>query len=309
VFLGYSNMYNGFKCLDVNTSRIYIYISRDIVFDENIFPFSKLHPNAGAKLRSEILLLPPSLVSSEFYPWGVYNIDQSVVANFPNHVDKDCGVFDDVQVATTPGGAEHEGDSGTESCPGPAARSTQRPVHHVAAPRVAVVPKADSLVPDSAASCVNMIPVADSPRQAAAPELSLGGIDLKADSPASMPEKSRSAVHPRCVASPAPAVADRGSIEQNFGHPSPASHHQSPVPQPQRPPTRFSEGIKKPRVYTDGTIRYGMLTTTREPSNLDDALSDSNWKQAMDAKFSALMCNKTWHLVPPQKGANIIGCK
>jgi hypothetical protein len=214
VFLGYSNMYKGFKCLDANTGRIYIYISRDIVFDENIFPFSKLHPNAGAKLRSEIFLLPPSLVSSEFYPWVVYSIDQSVVANFPNHVDKDCGVFDDVQVATTPGGAEHEGDSGTEPCPGPAARSTQRPVHHVAAPRVAVVPKADSLVPDSAASCMNMIPVADSPRQAAAPELSLGGIDLKADSPASMPEKSRSAVHPRCVASPAPAVADRGVLSR-----------------------------------------------------------------------------------------------
>jgi hypothetical protein len=89
VFLGYSNMYKGFKCLDANTGRIYIYISRDIVFDENIFPFSKLHPNAGAKLRSEILLLPPSLVSSEFYPWVVYSIDQSVVANFPNHVDKD----------------------------------------------------------------------------------------------------------------------------------------------------------------------------------------------------------------------------
>ncbi len=35
-----------------------VYISRDVVFDETVFPFSELHANAGARLRSEILLLP-----------------------------------------------------------------------------------------------------------------------------------------------------------------------------------------------------------------------------------------------------------
>jgi hypothetical protein len=35
-----------------------IYISRDIVFDETIFPFASLHSNAGARLRAEIDLLP-----------------------------------------------------------------------------------------------------------------------------------------------------------------------------------------------------------------------------------------------------------
>lgn len=36
-------------------------MSRDVVFDENIFPFASLHPNAGARLRSEILILPKTL--------------------------------------------------------------------------------------------------------------------------------------------------------------------------------------------------------------------------------------------------------
>jgi hypothetical protein len=35
-----------------------VYISRDVVFDETVFPFHKLNPNAGARLRAEILLLP-----------------------------------------------------------------------------------------------------------------------------------------------------------------------------------------------------------------------------------------------------------
>ena len=56
-------MYKGFKCLDVSTRCIYI--SRDVVFDETLFPFSKLHDNAGARLQSEILLLPSSLFPSD----------------------------------------------------------------------------------------------------------------------------------------------------------------------------------------------------------------------------------------------------
>jgi hypothetical protein len=38
-------------------------------------------------------------------------------------------------------------------------------------------------------------------------------------------------------------------------------------------------------------------------------LSDENWKKAMDVEYEALIGNKTWRLVPPQKGRNVIGCK
>lgn len=76
-----------------------------------------------------------------------------------------------------------------------------------------------------------------------------------------------------------------------------------------RPSTRLQHGIRKPKVYTDGTIKYNFLTTSGEPRNLEDALNDKNWKNAMDAEFMALEKNRTWHLVPPQKGRNIIDCK
>jgi histone deacetylase 1/2 len=62
VFLGYSPHHKGVKCLEISTGRVYI--SQDVVFDENVFPFASLHPNVGTQLRKELLLLPNHLVSS-----------------------------------------------------------------------------------------------------------------------------------------------------------------------------------------------------------------------------------------------------
>ena len=73
--------------------------------------------------------------------------------------------------------------------------------------------------------------------------------------------------------------------------------------------TRLQKGIRNPKVRTDGTIRYGMLCITGEPARLEDALGDPRWKNAMDEEYSALMRNKTWHLVPEKRGKNIIDCK
>jgi hypothetical protein len=48
-------------------------------------------------------------------------------------------------------------------------------------------------------------------------------------------------------------------------------------------------------------VHYGCLAVVDEPRNLEDALGDKNLKNAMDMEYDALMKNKTWHLVPPQK--------
>jgi hypothetical protein len=51
------------------------------------------------------------------------------------------------------------------------------------------------------------------------------------------------------------------------------------------------------------------MTTTTEPASISDALADTNWKKAMDIEYETLMRNKTWHLVPPSRGHNIIDCR
>jgi hypothetical protein len=42
---------------------------------------------------------------------------------------------------------------------------------------------------------------------------------------------------------------------------------------------------------------------------MPEAMNDPQWKQVMDDEFSALMTNKTWHLVPAAQATNIIDCK
>ena len=86
VFLGYSAQHKGVKCLDVSTGCVYI--SRDVVFDETKFPFADLHPNAGALLREEILLLPPHL--SGLDQGGLTNDDQLLTHPLTNGTLEFC---------------------------------------------------------------------------------------------------------------------------------------------------------------------------------------------------------------------------
>lgn len=80
---------------------------------------------------------------------------------------------------------------------------------------------------------------------------------------------------------------------------------------PSRPATRLQHGIQKPKVYTDGTVRWGMVATSveGEPTSVVEAQRDKRWVAAMDSEHQALLENKTWHLVPPLKGKNIIDYK
>jgi hypothetical protein len=81
------------------------------------------------------------------------------------------------------------------------------------------------------------------------------------------------------------------------------------VAAPARPSTHLQHGIHKPKTYTGGTTWYRLFTATREPWNLPEALSDSQWKAAMDNKIDTLHRNKTWHLVPRTPGRNVIDSK
>lgn len=78
-----------------------------------------------------------------------------------------------------------------------------------------------------------------------------------------------------------------------------------------RPSTRLQQGIRKPKIHTDGTVRWCMVGTSaaEEPTTVVEAFGDERWVAAMNNESGALVRNKTWRLVPPPKGKNIIGCE
>jgi hypothetical protein len=101
------------------------------------------------------------------------------------------------------------------------------------------------------------------------------------------------------------------SVEPAASPPAANSSDESvePAASPPRVRTRLQKGIRNPKKYTDGTVRYGMLGSTGEPNKLSEALDDPKWRQAMEEEYNALLENKTWHLVPPSSNKNIIDCK
>jgi hypothetical protein len=73
--------------------------------------------------------------------------------------------------------------------------------------------------------------------------------------------------------------------------------------------TRLQNRIRKPIKLFEGMIRYANLCETGEPKNIAEAFEHSEWKNAMNEEYSALVKNRTWHLVPKKEGKILIDCK
>ena len=85
IFVGYSSHHKGYKCLDASTGRIYI--SRDVVFDEAVFPFARMFEARLAPANSSTLpyvqLLPHTTHSPAHVPApsGSTNSSNDLMAN------------------------------------------------------------------------------------------------------------------------------------------------------------------------------------------------------------------------------------
>ena len=51
------------------------------------------------------------------------------------------------------------------------------------------------------------------------------------------------------------------------------------------------------------------LSTVSIPRNVQEALTDPNWKKAMNEEMEALQKNTTWELVPLPEGKKTVGCR
>jgi hypothetical protein len=80
----------------------------------------------------------------------------------------------------------------------------------------------------------------------------------------------------------------------------------TPSENPHRMVTRAKNGF---RVLPDRLILAAMTTSSTPspiPSSVRAALTDPNWRAAMEDEYGALMSNGTWDLVPRHQGSNVV---
>jgi hypothetical protein len=289
-------MHKGFNCLDVAAGRVYI--SRDIVFDESVYPFSKLNPNAGVHLRSEVLLLPNHIQPNNLPTPRVELIDCSninapvipVTANVPLSSGQIAEISTSNDEATL--GVRRPQSCADQIVGADQIAATEGPVTQSCADQIVATGN------PATQSCADQIICAD--------QIAVTG------GPVTQSCADQIVCADQIAATEGPATQSRA--DQIGGHvPVPdfsPSISSVPLPAiPVRPSTCLQHGIRKTKVYTDGTIRYGLLISSGEPNHLDEALGDSRWKSAMDQEYIALLKNNTWHLVSRKQGMNVIDCK
>jgi hypothetical protein len=232
-----------------------VYISRDVIFDENVFMFAQLHPTAGARYSAEVLLLhSSSRTSSDFHVTSILpNPDSSspVVLSF--------NLLQPQKI----------------SAPDPAGHMTAKidPLSGSAPLPVA------STGTETQGDSVPMTPTTSGPGDSPGPHLP----STRAAPPATSSDMGSLPNTALLATAPSLLVASTSVL----------------VPVETAPHTWLQSGIRKPKIYSYDTICYGNLVVTEEPQDLCATLDDPNWKTTMDTEFSALVQNKTWHLVPP----------
>ena len=296
-FLGYSNLHKGYKCLDISSGRIYI--SRDVAFDENIFPFSELNPNAGAQLRAEILLLPADLLSSTRFDQRGELIDDLLIANPANSGSGDFSGTQDGVHGAGASDAETEADSPGRSASGSNSGSPTRSTSGSSSPGSGGT--ADDAVSASTSSLGH---ASGSDARDSAGRTTAGS---SAATSTASPQPHDSAAHTGSSASPRSRETET-SAEQAPETAS-AAPEETRSSAPERPVTRLQNKIQKPVKLFEGMIRYANFAATGEPENAREAFGDPKWKSAMEEEYMALKRNETWRLVPEKQGKNIIDCK
>ena len=71
--------------------------------------------------------------------------------------------------------------------------------------------------------------------------------------------------------------------------------------------TQGKSGISQPRQIFNLAAVPGDISVL--PKTHRGALSDPNWKLAMEEEYGALIANQTWDLMPPPPHANIVSGK
>lgn len=298
-----------FKCLHAPTNHVYI--SRDVVFDENVFPFHALPNNSITPL--------PDVSSTTPLPGQFVDVAHAPVL-LPNHAaGVGCGARLELLEEQAPTDALDldvgllHGHAYRAAPINPRELHLQPPRgHRPRLPRARASPASTSVVASPG-------PAASSPgpgTASLAPGPATDGPASQGPTPPASPLPAGSGASPGGSASPLSSPASGGSSSP-LSSPESSPALQPPAAAP-RPRTRSQTGVFQPKIRTDGTVvwlaacmAHAAEDPTAEPRHFQDALSIPHWRAVMEQGFQALLKNDTWQLVPPVSGSTSLilnGC-
>jgi hypothetical protein len=318
IFLGYSLNHKGYRCLDPITNRIYI--ARNVIFDETVFPFSMSLSPPHSVTNSHSPVSIPSFKSASPPPINSVksNPSKSASSSPINSVQHNPSK----SASTSPTNSVQHNPS--KSASSPLSNSVQSspinsaspfsPASVQSIPTISASPTFPNSVqpnPMKSASCLpsqispsllNTSPIPPNPEKSASPTSSSSAIPLSPQISTSPPTHTD---HTQILSSTTPTMLNMQD----------SCHVAHPTTHPMT--TRSQANIFKPKPMFPGIIKYPLPKALlaaqthglHEPTCYTEASKSPEWRTAMNQEFTALLKNGTWTLVPPNPHSNVVGCK
>jgi hypothetical protein len=272
VFLGYSPLHKGYKCLHIPTNRVYI--SRDVVFDEHVFPYATITPQAPRLIAEHTLLptlLPPTSTAGDQHVARTTAPAMPDASNLPS--TSSPAVDHRSQVVGS--GA----DGGHTMVQASVPDLLQEPVPLTSMTEAVPLSDVSADTQSSPAPRVSSH-LSDQPQQATLP----------ASSAVPPPDQPVVAPENRSVPDTRPRTRLQNNILKikDFG-----------------PDVIRYDPAKKGFLAQTSSLD----SDEEAPGSYSDALRLPHWQKAMQEEYDALINNGTWQLVPPVSGRSPVDCK
>ncbi|XP_071681644.1 uncharacterized protein [Lolium perenne] len=266
-----SSLHKGYKCLHVPSNRVYI--SRDVIFDENVFPF--------AHMPSTNTSVDPTSTPVSIDQFADIAYSPSLLPNHGAGTARGARLELLDQPSTPPDDHVDHVDSADPS-----------PMQLHA--------RAGSSPPDLPGGSPATSARASSPGPSASPPA--------ADAPASPLSAGPSSPGPAQVSPAAPPDADATTSGRSLPSQQP-SVPPRPVTRSRTGHSRPKVWTDGSVAWLTACSAHGISDPSSEPTSHHDAMRIPHWREAMETEYQALLRNETRRLVPPRPGINVIDSK